>query len=95
MSDAEAIADGLTKAHALVVVQLPVPRAANAPRMIAARGYGDLWRKASNRYDDMIRLEDMGVVERRVSRSETLWRLTRPLGLRVRDVLLARENGGE
>lgn len=88
--DIPALAARLTKANVAALETLPMPGWA-AHRVFAGMGrnvpHSSTWRKSTKHYDSMVRLEDMGLVERTVSRGETLWRLTKPLGLAVRQHL--------
>ncbi len=81
------IAARLTDLDCQAIFVLPKPRDADPVRWKAARPYGSCWRKASGYWDQFLRMEEVGLVERRVSRGETLWRLSRPSGLAVRSYL--------
>lgn len=87
----EEIARGLTEPMSKALLTLPLPRDADPVRWIAARPYGSTWRKSSDHWNAMLLLEYEGIVERRVSRGETLWRPTRPLGLALRTHLQSRQ----
>ncbi|HYI43705.1 MAG TPA: hypothetical protein VD768_08805 [Sphingomicrobium sp.] len=91
MGSAEEIAEKLTEAEREAFLSLPLPRDADPARRIAARTYGSIWRKSTKHWRAMLGLEREGLVERKISRGETLWRPTRPLGLAVRAHLLAED----
>ena len=85
--DAKAIAAGLTKAQRDVVLWHPIPRQSVPHAWIAKRGMADLWRKGSApAIGTRVYLREVGVLESKVSRGETLFRLT-PLGLEVRAII--------
>lgn len=65
------------------LLTLPMPRDAQPHLRQAARSYSSLWRKSSAHWDAMLALEEKGIVERTVSRGETLWRPTKELGLAI------------
>jgi hypothetical protein len=93
--DLISLAETLTEPMKLALATLPLPRDADPVRWIAARPYGSTWRKSSAHWNAMLLLEYEGIVERRVSRGETLWRPTRPLGLAVAKALRTLTNGAE
>jgi hypothetical protein len=78
------VAGELTNPLREALMALPLPRHADTLRRIASRPFSSLWRKATKHWRAMIILEHLGLVQRKVSRGETLWRPTRPLGLLVR-----------
>ncbi len=86
----------LTKAQCKALMTLPLPRDPDPARRLAGRTFGSLWRKSSKHWDAMLELEKKGIVERTVSRGETLWRPTKPYGLAVAASLRALAvEGGE
>lgn len=87
MDDVRDIVGRLSEAERKALLTLPLPRDADPVRWIAARTYGSLWRKSSKHWSAMLSLERNGLVERTVSRGETLWRPTRQAGLTVRALL--------
>lgn len=74
---------------------LPVPHDGDPARWIAARPYGSTWRKSTKHRPAMEALRLRAVVESTVSRGETLWRLTKPLGLAVRNHLTTNKGATE
>jgi hypothetical protein len=82
--DLAAIARGLSTDQVKALATLPAPRDANPVYMIAARPYSSTWRKSSPYFHILAGLERLGIVERTISRGETLWRLTKPLGIALR-----------
>lgn len=89
--DVEGVAKGLTEAQRRALLELPLPRDADRVRWIAARPYSSTWRKASAHLDALYGLHAAGLVEWKLSRGETLWRLTRPSGLALKAHLLAQD----
>lgn len=83
-----ALAASLSPAMRDALKTLPLP-GYHADRIFVGvyrhRSFGSIWRKSSAHWDAMLALEDVGLVERKVSRGETLWRPTRPLGLALRE----------
>ena len=82
MTDIAKMAQKLTEAERNVVLWHKIPRGADPVRYIAARGIGDLWRKGKD-WETQRVLLNKGILERRYSRGEELFRLT-PIGLAVR-----------
>jgi hypothetical protein len=74
----------LTKPQLRAVQFLPPPADAVPYRHMPARPYGSTWRKGAVHYVCFLQLEQLGIVQQRQSLGETLWRLTKPLGLAVR-----------
>lgn len=85
----------LEERHKAALRTLPLPCPGNPARLEAARPYISLWRKSAKFWDEMLDLEQIGLVERRVSRGETLWRPTRPSGLAIIAALRAGEVSDE
>ena len=93
--NAEQIAAGLTKAQREALTTLPLPRAGKPHLMQSERGYGDIWRKSSKHFFTLLDLVERGIVETRESRGEALWRLTRPLGLEVRAIIMKEQTDAQ
>jgi len=81
------IARSLTKAQVKAFLTLPLPRVGKPLQGIPERSYGSIWRKSAKHWDALLDLEERSLVERRVSRGETLWRPTQGVGLAVRAAL--------
>lgn len=90
----ELVARGLDERERNALLDFPRIRDANPVRLQAAVTFGSLWRKFSQHRSAMLAMEKLGVVERRVSRGETLWRPTKPLGLAVRQHIEQERNNG-
>lgn len=91
MTDIPTIIEGLSEAQRCALMAMPLPCDAVPHRWIPARSFSSIWRKLAKHWDSLSTLEDKGIVERKVSRGETLWRPTRDLGLQVRAALEAGE----
>ena len=93
MTDIAAIAAQLSEAQRRAVMAMVTPHDAVPHRWIRARSYSSTWRKASKHYLALHALEAAGVVQTKVSRGETLWRLAKPLGMQVRAHLEEQADG--
>lgn len=86
----EEIAGKLSQAEISALKTLPLP-GWKSDRVFVGRGqmvaYSSTWRKSAKHLPALEVLERRGLVEQKESRGETLWRLTRPDGLAVRQHL--------
>ena len=90
INDVAKIAGVLSKGQKGALAFLPPPRDAVPHRNMAARPYSSTWRKGSAHWRYMVSLENC-LTERKISRGEELWRLTRPLGIAVRAYIFENE----
>jgi len=77
----------MTDVEKKAMKSMALPRLAAEVFLLPARPYSSCWRKSAKYFRALIRLESQGIVQSRVSRGETLWRLTKPFGLGVRKAL--------
>ena len=80
----------LTEAERAALMTLPLPGlTAHRVFMGVYRNvsYSSTWRKSAKHRRALEALEQRGIVEQTESRGETLWRLTRPAGIEVRQSL--------
>jgi hypothetical protein len=88
MTDVAKIAAGLTKAQREALLALPALRDADRMHWKGAVTYSNSWRKQAKHTRALRSLHWVpGLVESKVSRGETLWRLRKPLGHAVRNHL--------
>jgi len=74
-----AYADSMDEAMRVAMATMVAPH--DAVRWIKARPYSSTWRKSAKHFRALEALERLRLVQRKVSRGETLWRPTMPSGL--------------
>jgi hypothetical protein len=81
------LAKSLSKAQREALMALPLP-GWKAHRVFMGCGhnvsYSSTWRKLTHYRPSLAALQSRGIVESKVSRAETLWRLTKPDGIALR-----------
>lgn len=91
------VAAGLTRAQREALDTLPTPGWKASPVFVGLSrnvSYSNTWRKSAKYRRDLEAMEEQSIVQRRESRGETLWRLTKPFGIAVRDHILREKSGG-
>lgn len=86
----------LTDDQCKCVLFLPAPRAGIPALGLAKRSHSDCWRKGRpSDFITFVELVGLGICETKVSRNERLFRLTKPSGIAVRQVLKFRAIGAK